>query len=111
MGSAGVVAAVGWDSLLLQAIAEGAAGVMAGTANVMSAWTEEAHRLLAANSPLPHEAAPDLPRLRDSLLTWSTTWTPAAAPFTRVAPPRPAYDIPAIDGLGKRPFPGWPWSW
>ncbi|MEJ8672650.1 dihydrodipicolinate synthase family protein [Streptomyces sp. MS1.AVA.1] len=39
---------VGWDSLLLQAIAEGAAGVMAGTANVMPAELVSIHRALRA---------------------------------------------------------------
>ncbi|MEU1185978.1 4-hydroxy-tetrahydrodipicolinate synthase [Streptomyces sp. NPDC005820] len=37
---------VGWDSLLLQAISEGAAGVMAGTANVMPAELVSIHRAL-----------------------------------------------------------------
>ncbi|MEI5522063.1 4-hydroxy-tetrahydrodipicolinate synthase [Streptomyces brasiliscabiei] len=37
---------VGWDSLLLQAISEGAAGVMAGTANVMPAQLVSVHRAL-----------------------------------------------------------------
>ncbi|MFJ9543455.1 helix-turn-helix domain-containing protein [Streptomyces sp. NPDC101225] len=62
------------------------------------AWTDEVQRLLAADDPLPREPASDLPRLRDALLTWSTTWTPSAAAFTRVAPPRPSYDRPAICG-------------
>ncbi|MFD2686971.1 helix-turn-helix domain-containing protein [Streptomyces phyllanthi] len=62
------------------------------------AWTEEAHRLLAADARLPREPASPVPRLRNALLTWSTTWTPSATPFTRIAPPRPAYDIPAICG-------------
>lgn len=58
------------------------------------AWTAEARRLL-----VPHEqAAADVPRLRDALLTWSSTWTASAAPFTRIAAPRPAYDAPAICG-------------
>ncbi|WP_405733728.1 helix-turn-helix domain-containing protein [Streptomyces sp. NBC_01537] len=61
-------------------------------------WTDETQRLLAAGAQLPREAAPDLPRLREALLTWSTTWTPSAAPFTRIAAPRPPYDIPAICG-------------
>ncbi|MFF9779482.1 4-hydroxy-tetrahydrodipicolinate synthase [Streptomyces sp. NPDC013978] len=39
---------IGWDSLLLQAITEGAAGVMAGTANVMPAELVSIHRALAA---------------------------------------------------------------
>lgn len=39
---------VGWDSLLLAALAEGAAGVMAGTANVMAAELVSIHRALAA---------------------------------------------------------------
>ncbi|MEU9450913.1 4-hydroxy-tetrahydrodipicolinate synthase [Streptomyces sp. NPDC048277] len=39
---------VGWDSLLLQAIAEGAAGVMAGTANVMPAELVSVHRAVRA---------------------------------------------------------------
>ncbi|MFI6737738.1 helix-turn-helix domain-containing protein [Nonomuraea sp. NPDC050451] len=102
-----------------------------------AAWTDEAHRLLAADTQFsreaadtqlpreaahgqfpreaadtqllrepadaqsPRETAPDLPRLRDALLTWSTTWTPATAPFTRVAAPRPPYDTPAICGPGN----------
>lgn len=37
---------IGWDSLLLQAISEGAAGVMAGTANVMPAELVSIHRAL-----------------------------------------------------------------
>ncbi|MFI5799966.1 4-hydroxy-tetrahydrodipicolinate synthase [Streptomyces sp. NPDC051677] len=39
---------IGWDSLLLTAISEGAAGVMAGTANVMPAELVSVHRALAA---------------------------------------------------------------
>ena len=39
---------IGWDSLLLQAVAEGAAGVMAGTANVMPAQLVSVHRALRA---------------------------------------------------------------
>ena len=39
---------VGWDSLLLMALAEGAAGVMAGTANVMPAQLVSIHRALRA---------------------------------------------------------------
>ena len=39
---------VGWDSLLLAAITEGAAGVMAGTANVMPAQLVSVHRALIA---------------------------------------------------------------
>ncbi|MEV5847318.1 4-hydroxy-tetrahydrodipicolinate synthase [Streptomyces sp. NPDC051985] len=39
---------VGWDSLLLQALTEGAAGVMAGTANVMPAELVSVHRALLA---------------------------------------------------------------
>jgi len=35
---------IGWDSLLLQAISEGAAGVMAGTANVIPAELVSVHR-------------------------------------------------------------------
>ncbi|MEV0290512.1 MULTISPECIES: 4-hydroxy-tetrahydrodipicolinate synthase [unclassified Kribbella] len=38
---------VGWDSLLLAALSEGAAGVMAGTANVMAAELVSVHRALA----------------------------------------------------------------
>lgn len=37
---------VGWDSLLLAALAEGAAGVMAGTANIMPAELVAVHRAL-----------------------------------------------------------------
>jgi 4-hydroxy-tetrahydrodipicolinate synthase len=40
---------VGWDSLLLAALTEGAAGVMAGTANVIPAQLVSIHRALAAN--------------------------------------------------------------
>ncbi|MEV0181807.1 helix-turn-helix domain-containing protein [Streptomyces sp. NPDC050625] len=65
------------------------------------AWTDETHRFLAAQGRLSREAASDPPRLRDALLTWSTTWTPTAAPFTRIAAPRPSYDIPAICGPGN----------
>ncbi|MEU1515591.1 helix-turn-helix domain-containing protein [Streptomyces sp. NPDC005811] len=68
------------------------------------AWTEEAHRFLAADDRLPHEASSPLPRLRDALLTWSTTWTPSAAPFARVAAPRPSYATPAICGPGNDSF-------
>jgi 4-hydroxy-tetrahydrodipicolinate synthase len=39
---------VGWDSLLLAAITEGAAGVMAGTANVMPTQLVSIHRALIA---------------------------------------------------------------
>lgn len=39
---------VGWDSLLLSALTEGAAGVMAGTANVMPAQLVSVHRALRA---------------------------------------------------------------
>lgn len=63
-----------------------------------AAWTEEAQRLLAPDARLPREAAPDVPRLRDALLTWSTTWTPSAGPLARIAAPRPRYDVPAICG-------------
>ena len=38
---------VGWDSLLLAALAEGAAGVMAGTANVIAAELVSVHAALA----------------------------------------------------------------
>ncbi|TLS47752.1 GntR family transcriptional regulator [Streptomyces montanus] len=62
------------------------------------AWTDETQRLLAAETQLPREATPDPHSLRDALLSWSTTWTPSAAPFTRVAAPRPSYDTPAICG-------------
>ncbi|KUO02764.1 helix-turn-helix domain-containing protein [Streptomyces caeruleatus] len=61
-------------------------------------WTDEIRRLLAADTHATRGAAPDPHRLRDALLTWSTTWTSAAAPFTRVAAPRPSYDTPAICG-------------
>ncbi|MGW2328344.1 helix-turn-helix domain-containing protein [Streptomyces sp. NPDC001700] len=63
-----------------------------------AAWTDETRRLFAAGAHHPPEAAPGVPRLRDPLLSWSTTWTPAAAAFTRIAAPRPAYDTPAICG-------------
>ncbi|NEA98742.1 4-hydroxy-tetrahydrodipicolinate synthase [Streptomyces sp. SID13726] len=39
---------VGWDSLLLTSIAEGAAGVMAGTANVLPAELVSVHRALVS---------------------------------------------------------------
>lgn len=63
-----------------------------------AAWTDEIRRLLGADAQLRREAAPDLSHLRDALLTWSTTWTSSAAPFTLIAAPRPAYDTPAICG-------------
>ncbi|WP_369240167.1 hypothetical protein AB5J56_39000 [Streptomyces sp. R21] len=58
----------------------------------------ETSTVSAFRCPTPAEAAPDVPRLRDALLAWSTTWTPSATPFTRIAVPRPSYDIPAICG-------------
>lgn len=61
-------------------------------------WTEETRRLLAGGAHATREGAPEPHRLRDALLTWSTTWTPAAAPFARGAAPRPSYDTPAICG-------------
>ncbi len=72
-------------------------------------WTDETRRLLAADARPAHETAPETAprtapgphRLRDALLTWSTTWTPSADPFTRVAAPRPVYDTPAICGSGN----------
>lgn len=63
-----------------------------------AAWTDETRRLLAVDAQLPRAATPDPHRLRDALLTWSTTWTPSADPFTRVATPRPAYELPDIWG-------------
>ncbi|MDI3389177.1 4-hydroxy-tetrahydrodipicolinate synthase [Streptomyces sp. B-S-A8] len=39
---------IGWDALLLAAVSEGAAGVMAGTANVMPAQLVAVHRALTA---------------------------------------------------------------
>jgi 4-hydroxy-tetrahydrodipicolinate synthase len=39
---------IGWDSLLLAAITEGAAGVMAGTANVMPAQLVSIHRAVSS---------------------------------------------------------------
>ena len=39
---------IGWDSLLLSAITEGAAGVMAGTANVMPSQLVSIHRAVTA---------------------------------------------------------------
>jgi DNA-binding GntR family transcriptional regulator len=63
-----------------------------------AAWTDETQRLLAPDSRLPRETASDPHRLRDALLTWSTTWTPAAAPFARITAPHPSYDTPAICG-------------
>ncbi|NUT24936.1 MAG: helix-turn-helix domain-containing protein [Streptomyces sp.] len=62
------------------------------------AWTDETRRLLTPQEQPGQESAPDPHRLRDGLLTWSTTWTPSTPPFTRVAPPRPSYDAPAICG-------------
>jgi len=72
-------------------------------------WTDETRRLLATDARPAHEtapetvpeSAPDAHRLRDALLTWSTTWTSSAGPFTRVAAPRPVYDTPSICGSGN----------
>ena len=44
---------VGWDSLLLAALTEGAAGVMAGTANVMPAQLVSIHRAADSRRPGP----------------------------------------------------------
>ncbi|MEU2288133.1 helix-turn-helix domain-containing protein [Streptomyces sp. NPDC013178] len=63
-----------------------------------TAWTDETRRLLAADAHVGREVPSDPHRLRDALLSWSTTWTPSAVPFTRVAAPRPSYDTPAICG-------------
>ncbi|MFM9371911.1 helix-turn-helix domain-containing protein [Streptomyces sp. Da 82-17] len=62
----------------------------------LAAWTGEALRILSPEVQPPNEAAHELPRLRDELLTWSTTWTRSAAPFTRISAPRPPYDAPVI---------------
>ncbi|WP_063731605.1 helix-turn-helix domain-containing protein [Streptomyces sp. RTd22] len=64
-------------------------------------WTDETRRLLATEARPAPGSAPDPHRLRDALLTWSTTWTPSADPFTRVAAARPVYDTPAICGSGN----------
>ncbi|MFC5218197.1 helix-turn-helix domain-containing protein [Streptomyces coerulescens] len=66
-----------------------------------AAWADETRRLLAADGRTGPDADPDPHRLRDALLTWSTTWTPVTTPFTRVVPPRPSYDTPAICGSGN----------
>ncbi|MGW0825657.1 helix-turn-helix domain-containing protein [Streptomyces sp. NPDC002845] len=63
-----------------------------------AAWTDETRHLLATDAHPAREAVPDQHRLRDALLSWSTTWTPSAAPFTRIPAPRTPYDIPAICG-------------
>ncbi|MDI3389174.1 helix-turn-helix domain-containing protein [Streptomyces sp. B-S-A8] len=64
-------------------------------------WTEETRRLLAVDGRLPRGAAPEGSRLRDALLTWSTTWTPSATPFMRTVTARPPYESPAICGPGS----------
>ncbi|MFB7715170.1 helix-turn-helix domain-containing protein [Streptomyces sp. NPDC056105] len=64
-----------------------------------AAWTDEARRLLTAGAEAPREVtAAGLPLLRDALLSWSTTWTSSAAPFSRTVGPRPRYEIPVICG-------------
>lgn len=63
-----------------------------------SDWIDETRRLLAADAQLVQPPAPDPHRLRGALLTWSSTWTAAAAPFTRIAAPRRSYDRSAICG-------------
>ncbi|MFI5800957.1 helix-turn-helix domain-containing protein [Streptomyces sp. NPDC051677] len=60
------------------------------------AWTDEIRRLLVADAPVLHEVALDPLRLHAALLSWSTTWTRSAAPFSRIALPCRPYDIPAI---------------
>ncbi|MFE6957409.1 helix-turn-helix domain-containing protein [Streptomyces sp. NPDC057696] len=64
-----------------------------------AAWSDEARRLLSAGAEAPREVtAAGLPLLRDALLSWSTTWTTSAAPFSRTVGPRPRYEIPVICG-------------
>ncbi|MFC9456620.1 helix-turn-helix domain-containing protein [Streptomyces sp. NPDC056983] len=64
-----------------------------------AAWTDEARRLLTTGAETPREvAAAGLPLLRDALLSWSTTWTSSAAPFSRTVGPRPRYEIPVNCG-------------
>ncbi|MGI5472899.1 4-hydroxy-tetrahydrodipicolinate synthase [Streptomyces sp. CA-132043] len=64
---------IGWDALLLTAVAEGAAGIMAGTANVMPAELVAVHRALRDG---------DLPRAREQ---WDAIYplmdTLMSAPF------------------------------
>ncbi|MDQ8704080.1 helix-turn-helix domain-containing protein [Streptomyces sp. LHD-70] len=64
-------------------------------------WTDETRRLLAADGRPSRGAAPEGSRLRDALLTWSTTWTPSASPFMRSAAARLPYENPAICGPGS----------
>ncbi|MGI5498999.1 helix-turn-helix domain-containing protein [Lentzea sp. CA-135723] len=65
------------------------------------AWVEEVHRLLAG----AHSPAPGPSRLRDALLTWSTTWTPAARPFALAAAPGASYSAPISGRDSDSPAP------
>ncbi|MFA3837813.1 4-hydroxy-tetrahydrodipicolinate synthase [Streptomyces aureus] len=61
---------LGWDSLLLASVAEGAAGVMAGTANVMPADLVAVHQALTAGDlELARERWKRIYPLMDTLMT------------------------------------------
>ncbi|MGW6402560.1 4-hydroxy-tetrahydrodipicolinate synthase [Streptomyces sp. NPDC055134] len=61
---------LGWDSLLLASVAEGAAGVMAGTANVMAADLVAVHQALTAGElELARERWRRVFPLMDTLMT------------------------------------------
>ncbi|WP_405475669.1 dihydrodipicolinate synthase family protein [Streptomyces sp. NBC_00009] len=61
---------LGWDSLLLASVAEGAAGVMAGTANVMAADLVGVHQALTdSDLALARERWARIYPLMDTLMT------------------------------------------
>lgn len=61
---------IGWDALLLDALCEGAAGIMAGTANVMPAELVAVHRaLLDGDLPRAREAWDRIYPLMDTLMS------------------------------------------
>ena len=92
---------VGWDSLLLAAITEGAAGVMAGTANVMPAQLVSIHRALKAGdlNRARHEWAQLYP-LMDAIM--SAPFIPAiktalnALGFPAGTPRKPLAELDAV---------------
>ncbi|MFF2162014.1 dihydrodipicolinate synthase family protein [Streptomyces sp. NPDC058175] len=123
---------VGWDSLLLTAVSEGAAGVMAGTANVMPAELVSIHRALRSGEldraraewariwPLM-DAMMSAPFIRRSRLLWVLPDSPSEGPESRSSvstQPRPHGSRPwsrrcpdrRRHGDGRRGSPGHSWA-
>lgn len=55
------------------------------------AWTDETRRVLTADSQRSHQLAADRLPLRDALLTWCSTWTPATPPLAKTVAARSQY--------------------